>query len=47
MQLKMTWGLVMKISLHPNGNINPPMAEGMNGPEVSYKLNHDARNIAM
>lgn len=34
-------------SFVPNGNINAPMAEGMNGPEVAQKLNqHDARNVA-
>ncbi|KAJ9545209.1 hypothetical protein OSB04_024916 [Centaurea solstitialis] len=34
-------------SFVPNGNINGPMAEGINGPEVAQKLNQqDARNVA-
>lgn len=34
-------------SFVPNGNINPLMTEGINGPEVAHKLNQqDARNVA-
>lgn len=33
-------------SFVPNGNMNAPMAEGMNGPEVAHKLNQqDSRNV--